>query len=351
MAAPVPYKRTQTRIGDILVGEPVRAQTWRELGMLLHWLRGHGSHIIPAHYPGLVINATSTPETLNFRIEPQGLSIERVWVIQTRQGEWTGAGVPAFLKITLPGGSTVTIGPPDRTGATFREIAIVLFETIAKSDSIANIALTFERVSGDVDVTIESVCAFDLPRAVLTLDGTDLGVDFETLRPGAAIFDSTNLSLGAVVENLADRKTAPRRHLWMQSTSPLESDPGGAGNPTAWVDLFALDIPILPRKVSTTDTTFVCDWNLYWHVSAGGTNFQARITTGNGPNIDVIQIAGVTSPTWGSDGAIELDAEDPGEDDGVPGGGLETVQIAVRRTAGTGKVTVYTTEVWETAPP
>ena len=347
MSAPVPYKRTYTQINDILISEPVRAQTWRELGMQLHWLRAHGMQIIPCHAPQVSIASTATPESLFYKVKPQGLAIARVWVFQFRQEEWTDAGVPAELKITLPTGGTSTIYPPVRTG--IGGTGTILQEVLSsKSSAETDLELKFERISGTENVTIESVTCYELPRAVLALDGTDLGVDFETLRPNASIFDSTNRGLGAVAENLTDAVSWPRRMLWQQSFPLIDSDPGGAGNPTAWVDLFTLPVPILPRRVAVGDTTFTVTWNIRLVVAGAGDTYEARITTGNNADTNTLTFAGITTEAWGvSNGTVALDCEDVGTADGVPSGGLETVQIAVRRTAGTGKVSVRSVACWE----
>jgi hypothetical protein len=342
MSAVVPYKRTETRIGDILIGEPVRAQTWRETAMLLHWLRAHGMHVIPAHAPQMQLTATSTPESLFYRIQPQGLAIARVWVIVLRQEEPTGPPTPAFVDVTLPN-ATVSRQSPG-LGAH----RAILFEALSsKSAAQADVELIFERTSGSANVWIESVSCYELPRGVLTLNTTDYGVDFETVRPGAALIDGDNGSIGAIAENLTRAISWPRRMLWQQSFPLIDSDPGGAGNPTSAVDLFELPIPVLPRRVAVGDTTFQATWNIRAVCEGAGDTFVATITSGNNSNTDTIQFAGVTTEAWGTNGTIELDCEDVSKVDGVPSGGLETVQIAVHRTAGTGKVSVRSVALWE----
>ena len=344
MAAIVPVKRTETIIGDVVVGAPVRGQTWREMGMLLAWLRGHGMQLIPAHYPGLEISTSSSPESLYYRVKPQGLGIQRVWAITLRREESAATSAPE-MTVTLPGSGVTTLIPGIHTG--LGEGRYILTETVAKSSAEADLVLTFERVSGAVTVFVESVACWELPRAVLTLNATDYGVDFETLRPGAAIYDDVNQSLGAVCENLALATTQPRRMLLEQSFPAVESDPGGAGNPTAWVDIFVLPVPIFPRRVAVGATTFTITWNVYANVQGAGDTFEVRLTSGVNANTATITIAGVTTAAWASNSTLEVDCEDPAKEDGVPGTGQETIQVAVRRTAGTGKVTLRSVAAWE----
>ncbi len=341
MAAVVPIKRTEPLAADIVIGAPVRAQTWRELGMLLHWLRGHGTQIIPAHAPQMVLVAGA--QTLHYRVKPQGLAIARVWVISLRQ---ENVAPRAQCTITLPGGSVLTVHPRNE----FSESrGTLIFETVTKSSARADLTLTMQRVSGTAQVTVESLCCFELPRAVLTLDATDLGVDFETLRPGAAIIDSTNRGLGAVAENLTHAVSSPRRHLHEQCFAPIVSDPGGAANPTAWVDLFPLALPVSPRRVVQGDTTYTATWDAWCSVSNGTTTFEVRIKPGSGGSavLTCTGATGGTTPAWLGTSTISLLCEDPTTVDGVPAGGLETVQYAVRRTAGSGTVTLRSVAAWE----
>ena len=134
MAAVVPIKRTEPLAADIVIGAPVRAQTWRELGMLLHWLRGHGTQIIPAHAPQMVLVAGA--QTLHYRVKPQGLAIARVWVISLRQ---ENVAPRAQCTITLPGGSVLTVHPRNE----FSESrGTLIFETVTKSSARADLTLT-----------------------------------------------------------------------------------------------------------------------------------------------------------------------------------------------------------------
>lgn len=342
MSADVPYKRTETQIADIVIGAPVRAQTWRELALNLHWLRAHGMHVIPCHSPQLYITATATPATLYYRIQPQGLAIGRVWVIELRQEEPSGATTPAEVKITLPNATVSTQYPGVGSGRK------ILYEALsAKSAAEKDVSLIFERIGGTSNVWVESVSCYELPRAVLTLDTTDYGVDLETVRPGAALRDGDNESIGAIAENLTRAISWPRRMLLQQSFPLIDSDPGGDANPTTPVNLFVLAIPVLPRCVAVGDSTYTVTWNIRAVCEGAGDTFVATITTGNNANTDTITFAGVTTEAWGTNGTVSLDCEDTTTVDGVPSGGLETIQIAVHRTAGSGKFSIRSAVVWE----
>lgn len=345
MSAPVPWKRSEPPISEVQVSAPVRAQTWRELGSILHWIRAHGMHVVPAHSPQLYLTSNGVSEVLHYRVKPQGLAITRVWAIQCRQEDWTG-GTASSVEITLPSGQTATTSPVLHTGfATGGHVLTLREDLAAKSAAQVDLDLTFEKKSGTTSVWVESVTCYELPRAVLTLGPTDEGVDFETLRPGATIFDSTNRSVGAVAELLAGSQ--PRRSLWQQAFPDLVSDPGAAANPTAWVDLLPLPVPILPSRDGVADSTHTIAWDVYAAVSAAPTTFEVRITTTINAVTDAITIAGVTSPAWHGPGSVAPDCEDPTTSDGLPLGGLEGAQVAVRRTAGAGSIAVGSLAAWE----
>lgn len=344
-SAVVPWKRTETPMGDIQVGLPVRSQTWQEVALLLHWLRAHGMHLIPAHAPHVYLT-NSTVVNLEYRIKPQGLGILRVWIIALRQQDPANPPTAATVSITLPGGSSFTAIPG--VASAFGAGQHIFVETVAKSSAETAIQLSVQRTAGTSQVWIESVSCFELPRAVLTEDTTDRGVDLITLRPGQPLTDRANESIGSIVSYLQDAVSWPRRMLWQQSlgAGAVEVDPGGASNPTSWTDLTVLPCPMLPRKVAVGDTSFDVTWDVLVNIDSG-TTFEIRATTTNSATADTVTEAGTGSTTWMGTSTIALDCEDPGAVDGLPNLGNEGVTVAVRRTVGAGKGTFHTLSFFE----
>jgi len=340
MAATVPWKRTNPRYQDIQVGAPVRARTWRELALLYHWLRGHGHHVIPAHCPAVELSSGGS-ETFRYNIVPSGRSIHRVWGFVLRQEIPANPPTAATCTITLPDSSVVTLHPTTADGLTGISRRLFVEALASKSSTPGEIALTVAHTAGTAKVWVESICCFELPRAVLELDATDLGVDLETLRPGQPIVDDSYESAAEVAHSLASTK--PLRNLVQLWFPKLVFNSG------SWTDAFPIPVPALPRKGQRSDTTKSCKWDVYARVTDGSTAGDVRITTGRSANTDTLTVSS-TSWSWLGTSDIELDCEVMTASDGLPGSSArETVQLAVQRTSGTGDIEVQGLRVAEEA--
>lgn len=340
MAANVQYKRPEPYESQVVVSAPGRGRLARELGALANYVRGKGMQVVPAHRPGIYLSST-TPVSAYFRTEPSGFAIARLWVVVAHQEEITGGIVGAELQLTFPNATTAIFAPDVLTGLATLAPRFFIEELSAKSYAQEDFAIEFQRKSGTSAVTIESLACFEMPRAVLALDSVDEGVDLETVRSGQAIYDGANESLGAVAESLSN--SWARRTLFAQSFPELEVDSG------SWTDLFTLAPTVVPHKTGRADTELVCRWDVRVRAGDGSTGGEVRITSGVDGNTDTLTLAvGATSDAWLGPGSITLRCEDVDTIDGLPGSSTwETVQVAVRRTAGTAPIYVTATAVWE----
>jgi hypothetical protein len=345
MAATVPHKRTNPRYQEIQIGAPVRARTWRDAAHLMHWVRAHGQQIVPAHSPHLEISYPGA-FALNYLIKPPGLAVARVWF--------------AVLRGTAPVSTTnalVTVAFPDTLGFyTTPFTALDVFQTLpgvmhveelpAKSSALATITVTLQNPGAASTAWIESIECWELPRALLTQDSTDYGVDVETLRPGQPIYEYPNRSLHAIAVGAA--ATEPRRVL-AELAFPIVTI--ASGTPT---DIFETTAPILPRKGGRTATTRLVTWGVCCWVSNGTTNASVRITTTSGDvrTANVLGGSGGTTVAFrggnlgGGNRAI-ASCEDLSTADGLPGGTWEGFQIAAWVTAGAGTVSLNAVAVLE----
>ena len=342
MSSAVPYKRTEPTLADVIVGAPTRAKTWREAVQLYHWLRAHGMQIIPASYPGLYLS-DGTPASLYYRFQPSGVAIARMWSIVLHQDQPGGGTAPSRVEVTFPNSDTAVYYPTVFVGRTRAPARLYVEDlTLAdKSTEIDSLELAFERKSGGTNVTVESVSCVEVPRAIINETPTDLGVELESIRPGQAIYDIDYRSLGGLTAHAI--QTWPRRSLLQQSFPELEVDSA------SFQGLFQLPHPVLPHKELRADTTYTAKWNVRVRTADGSTGGEVRITSGRNANTDTLTIpTGQTTAAWLTDGDIELDCEDPSAVDGLPGSSdFETVEFAVRRTAGSGVIYVSAVAVWE----
>lgn len=343
MAADVPYKRPEPSEAQVVVSGPGRGRLARELAQLAHYCRSHGMQLIPEFYPGLVLDSGTAKYTFH-RTEPQGLAVTRLWVFLVSMEEPGPSATPADVTVTLPTGTTADLTPTLLSGVNIGGHVNIVREDLTaplKSTSQVDLTVTYQRTSGTADVTIESVACFEMPRGVLSLDATDEGIDLETCRPGQPVYDDDHQSLGAVAEVLAN--TWPRRTLWEQSFPELEVDSG------SWTDLFELAVPVIPHKRGRTSTDLPCKWDVRVRAADGTTAGEVRITTTRQALTDTLTLStGSTSAAWLGPGDITIDCEDVDTIDGLQGSSnWEKVQIAVRRTAGSGVIYVSAVAVWE----
>lgn len=337
----VPWKRTAPQLDDVQVGEPVRGRTWHEIALLVHWIRGHGQHLIPAHATSTTI-APGNTHTFRYKVKPSGRAIARVWFFVLRSDNPPGAGI---VRLTLPTGGTVTVSPPVETGLGDGGRRMVVEELSAKSATETEVSFSAEHVGAGADVFVDAVSCFELPRAVLLwLDAVDEGLNLDVFRPGGAIHNNPSGAHLAIAPRIPDlvANTWPRRSLVHQAFAPLEVNTG------VWTNLHALPIRIVPKKVGRTDTTFEVAWDVLARATDGSTSGEVRITSHiDGTTKTVTVPIGGTSMDWRGPSTLEVRCEDLGEPDGLPGGSWEGVTFAARRTAGTGGIQVAGWDVWE----
>lgn len=327
-------------MSEIRVGAPVRGRLARELAHLLHWCRGHGMQIIPAHSPRAQV-VSGSPVTLRYRVEPQGHAITRIWSVVISQPEpFSGGTTPVRVQITTPDAATWVNHPGTVWSGDTRQGLVIREDLDPKSQAEQTLTLAVEVKAGTATATIESVGCWELPRAVLTQDGSyDRGVDIETCQAGQPIYDGDASSLGAITTHL--RYTWPRRSLIQWAGASIDVDSA------SWTDLTWAAEPCLPHRALRADTHLTCSWTV-WYSTESGTAGEVRVTSG----IDATEATATLADTAGvmtllATQTISLRCEDPNAIDGLPAGGWETVQFAVRRTSGSGVISIASRCVWE----
>ena len=329
MAASVPYSRTNPHRASIVASESTRSRLFRDSGLLLHWVRAHGLQLIPAHRPAVELAPTESA-TLRYRVHPSGRAIARVWVLGLRQETATGSDQSVLLDVSFPD-SVVTMAPASVTafGGIISQ-RVYVEELTAKSGAAEDVELFVEHTTGTLDAYIETVACFEVPRALLTLDENDRGVDLETVRPGAPMYAGEEASVLGLVTGWGD--TRVQRTLWSQAWPQIETTSG------SFVDCFDLAVPVLPARRFASVSTALVEWWAYGSASNGTTAGEVRLASASGGTSTVSMPTGSASGAWLARGVIELDCERLSDSEGLPSGGQEMVQLAFRRTAGAGSV-------------
>lgn len=333
VATRVPQIRRVVPLGaPVQVGKAVAARQWSELGPLVNYLRGKGAVLVPGHSPMVGVDAgisTGFPafQALVYRTRPSGRAILRVWAVEV-------LGVPSgSATITPSGGSAFLVSAGPATTAPNR--VFVLTEPATKTTAITGLGLSVQAVSGAVQVV--GVTCWELSRAQLSRDATDLGIDLGSLDAGRPILDRPYESVAGVARALG---AADGRRVGLASWcgEPILVTSG------TFVGMFALPLRIVPPRVGPNDTTRGCSWNVLAFCDVGTTG-EARVLTDTGATSAALAIT-ATSATW-LDGTVAVRCEDRTTSDGLPGGTWPTAQLQVRRVSGAGNVRIQGFNIYD----
>jgi hypothetical protein len=331
IATRVPSVRRIVPISDsVQVGKAVASAQWSSLGELANYLRGHGVMIVPSQTPivgadstgGVSVPGLSTTVTIGYRVRPSGRAIARVWAFEV-----IGAIAAGGRGTITVNGQSVAVSAGNITADPNR--VFVLFETATKTSSLTDLDVTMQATAGALYLT--SVTCWELPRAQLTKDATDLGVDLGTLDPRRPILDRDYESVAGVCEALAGADG--RRGTLVAWCGRLVETTSGS-----FVDVFELPARIVPPKVGYSDTTRTVSWSVYAACDVGTTG-EAQVVDGLGGASTALSITSTTG-AW-LDGSKSFRCEDISQSNGLISGlTFETIQLQIRVASGAGKVYV-----------
>lgn len=324
-------RRKDPNLDDIVVGAPVRASTLLDVGRLHHWVRGRGRTLVPYHFVNRDTGAGS-PLTLGYRTQPSGPCIERLWVVVVRGGTSGGSPV-AHYEVSLEAGAGGVVNYPCRFAPT-----LLLYRETGCTKTTALVDLEIELTPlGGKAVIVEGVACYELPRALLTPGAPDYGVHLDSFYPRRPIYSHDTEGADALAQSIF--QTDGRRIglvSWFGSECSTTSG--------VFVDAFEAPIPVVPRRDLASTGVVKCSWDIKAKASDGTTAGEIKITAGSGYSETLTLAAGTTSFTWLGPGSVDLDGEDLTSVDGDAG---DTVQIAVKRTAGAGSIVWDRFDVWE----
>lgn len=323
-ATRVPPFRNTPQTSAIKIGAPVRAAEWLEVSRLIQWLRGRGRVLVPQALGLVTLNSVTTSRVYRYRSTPSGRAIARVWVLDVR---CTGA-FPSFASFTVQGGSGSLSSTFVVNSRSLESVPIVYIEEpVAKTAAVSELTLTVTRVDGTMQV--QSVGCWELPRAQLTKDATDLGIDLDSFYPRRPIFDATYENTKAIARALAATDGRRIGHVAMNFEAI-------GSTAAAWEDVFESPIRLVPRQGIVGATTQECAWYVYAWVSAGGTTGEFRVVDAAAA-ASTLDTVSSTTPAWiGKTKTFKC--EDLTVANGLRGGTYDTVQLQVQRTAGAGTV-------------
>ncbi len=292
----------------------VRGDDHAKMAEALNWCRAQGGTLISAFDPGASV-AAGASHTFNFKVWPRYDGIDRLWVI--RMARPYGADTDNRVSVKVPAsGTAVQVGV---TGTYRNAYDWVFHEVLASQSSAIQDATCLVQNNGSTQaVDVQSIGCYEVPRGYLDLDTTEHGIDVESVRGGAPIYDGSGAgrSWEAMVQSLENFRTENARpgliHWAVDTTQALTT------TSTVLVDLFedggsSEGPPCLAAKQYRADTTKTVNVYCYAKLSGAGTG-TATITMTNGATVNVTW-TNTGSFAWAS-GTIAVDAEDLSAADG-----------------------------------
>lgn len=330
----VPLDRPPIEIAEIATKAPVRARTWGDMAALAHWVAGRGTMLVPQHRCMIGLNSAGTnTNTLRYYVRPQGRAIARVWIFEVRGRP----GFPGLL--TFQPGTTFTVSPeypvePEAFGTRMAPIVIVegagVETELTRSTTDAQIACAVECTAGQV--LIVSCAVWEVPRAALGTDATDLGISRDTFFPRQPIERLDYASVGGVIDlardltfQVSDRPRTRSGHIarW----GPLMEVSSGTATSLTVTDYYV--VPGLDRAADTTTTL-----SAYFHGFNGNGTIAAqwRVVCGSS-GATAWQNLGIGA-SWTGPVTFTAKCEDPTTADGLRGGSPDTVRFEMRAPSG-----------------
>lgn len=337
VATRVPPVRRDVSLEGVEVGRAVAALTWASLGELAQYVRGRGAVLVPMHCPNVILDAAArggypSSTTLAYRTQPSGRAVGRIWALEVL----AVGGTTGRATVTPAAGTAREVSAGPLTSSAER--TFVLLETPAKGTTVDTVGLSITATAGRL--VIVGVACWELPRAQLTKDATDLGLDLGTVDPDRPIWARDYESVNGVARAIA---ASDGRRVGLASwCGPRLTFASGT-----FADAFELPLRVVPPRVGPSDVTRLCSWDAIAWCDAS-TAGEIRIVTSSGTSSAVAVTA--TSAWWLS--AVQTFAiacEDASDPFGLPGGTFATVQVEVRRTSGAGNVYLAGFNLWDGA--
>ncbi len=313
----VPPERPPVSVSRIVAGAPVRAQTWLDTASLAHWIAGRGAVIIPGYSVRYELSGTVT---IRHRVPLSGRAISRVACVGIR----SDSGATREVTVTMGSGTTTAFVGELTLGS---QVPIyVQDDGVTRTDAVTDIEIT---VTG-TDVVIESCAVYELPRASLSRDATDLGVALDTLFPRRPIMDSGAQSVRGVAQ-LMQAVDGRRIGHFARWGDVLVSAPA------SFTSILSAPYRLVPRCTVTGNREVA----VYLRARITSGTGEIRLVAGTGDTAT----ASLSSPTmaWLSPLLIDVKPEDPTEPDGLGGGFYDTIDIETRRLTGGGAIEI---EAW-----
>lgn len=271
------------------------------LGLVANHLHGRGNVLIP--HTRTRSQFTKNGEiTLRFKAWPSYACRRRLWVHIYERAVTTEI---TSVRFTDPSGGTHTnVIPAGAAGTLFTHEAIEDVGTPSASET--ELAPKYAETSNVSAPYLHSVACFELPRTDLVLDANEYGVRLDTLNPGAVVYTTTGIGIGAIATALdAADSVAQRAGLFQfaRGDNNYLSTTSGSLTP---VFLSGAVPVLLGRKQYRTSTTKTV--KVRARASAGAaTTGEIVFTMTSGATLTLTITSGMAAAWLSGDLAVDCD--------------------------------------------
>lgn len=323
------YRRNGAPQDGISASRPVGGSEWTAAARLQNHVASRGRVLVPTMRPEPV-TLTKTVYEYAFWMVPTYNALVRRWRVS--------ATCDGPLELSVNGGTSVR--DPELGSAASRNTArlparALRFDEVLVSQTATESGAILELDCDGDTLVVDSIECFELPRAFIDADSNELGVELAPFRSSQPIRADVfaNLYAGAMNADVG-RRVFFQWAVPYSAAGSATTDFAASTTSATFGDLFAVAKLCLARKLYNDGAAYTfCNGRVFAWVSPGGGG-EVRFTTAAGTSA-VVAISN-TSPEW-SDAVTDVRVlhEDIGADDGVPGAGIDEVQVELRATSGT----------------
>ena len=312
----------------IRASHPVRSRTWWSMADAVNYLHGKGGTLMSSNPRVTGIPAGSSAAFFTYEW-PRYENPHRLWKVTIA----ASSAAQAFGTISNGSDSADWSVDGASVGAGPALTIATLQEEVTPSATPANVSITVANDSASAStIAVRSVALYEIPRTELD---AGYGASQHIHAPRNPIVGATtgDITIESIARHARTAKTVARRSMladWY--------DPDGVSSTSGtFADIWDFEPELHVRYLEQANTTRAISWTAYTNVASGDTG-EIKLTASQSADTDTMSFTN-TTPAWQTPRTLTVNCEDPTRwttDSGLRGATAETVQAAIRRSAGAG---------------
>jgi hypothetical protein len=324
-------------LGSILSAKPVRSGFWYDMGLLVNWILGHGTTLIPAHCPSHAVVAAGSNESFYYRLRQPAIGGYAVypvhmWIFRIAGTMIADQANTGNITVSHSGGVDEETVNWSISGGVPGTIILQQAITNAVADDSTSVVVNFDCDAGSATgAYIEEIMCVGLPRACMGNPDKIMGVDLNSLQPKKPIYAAvaahavTRQSMKAVHNGLYYALLSTDRMLFAWSGKEHMEDS------TSETAMFWHSPECIARLIASGETSRTVRFRVIAHADAGQVGGYIKATSNATSDTVTIAITN-TAYAW-LEGELDVGTEDL-SDDANRRAADETVDIVCRANSG-----------------